>query len=82
MLPCSPVVSPAVEGDDADHYLQYHPSGGQKNRQDDEDDLKDAAREVRTHGGSGGKRVHQIRLLNTEGRVWTVRVDAESGAMR
>jgi uncharacterized membrane protein YkoI len=31
---------------------------------------------------SGGKRVHQIRLLNTEGRVWTVRVDAESGAMR
>jgi uncharacterized membrane protein YkoI len=30
---------------------------------------------------SEGKRVHQIRLLNSEGRVWTVRVDAESGAM-
>lgn len=31
---------------------------------------------------SGGKRVHQIRLLSAEGKVWTVRVDAESGAMR
>jgi uncharacterized membrane protein YkoI len=30
---------------------------------------------------SGGKRVHQIRLLSAEGKVWTVRVDAESGAM-
>jgi uncharacterized membrane protein YkoI len=30
---------------------------------------------------SGGRRVHQIRLLSTEGKVWTVRVDAESGAM-
>jgi uncharacterized membrane protein YkoI len=30
---------------------------------------------------SEGKRVHQIRLLNSEGRVWTGRVDAESGAM-
>jgi uncharacterized membrane protein YkoI len=30
---------------------------------------------------NGGKRVHQIRLLSTEGKVWTVRVDAESGAM-
>jgi hypothetical protein len=25
--------------------------------------------------------VHQIRLLSAEGKVWTVRVDAESGAM-
>jgi uncharacterized membrane protein YkoI len=31
---------------------------------------------------SGGKMVHQIRLLSAEGKVWTVRVDAESGAMR
>src|SRR5687767_11065776 len=31
---------------------------------------------------SGGKRVHQIRLLNSEGRVWSVGGDAESGAMR
>jgi uncharacterized membrane protein YkoI len=30
---------------------------------------------------SGGKRIHQIRLLSAEGKVWTVRVDAESGAM-
>ncbi|HEY7641862.1 MAG TPA: PepSY domain-containing protein [Steroidobacteraceae bacterium] len=30
---------------------------------------------------SGGRRVHQIRLLSAEGKVWTVRVDAESGAM-
>ncbi|HKU15323.1 MAG TPA: PepSY domain-containing protein [Steroidobacteraceae bacterium] len=30
---------------------------------------------------NGGKRVHQIRLLSAEGKVWTVRVDAESGAM-
>lgn len=31
---------------------------------------------------SGGRRIHQIRLLSAEGKVWTVRVDAESGAMR
>ena len=31
---------------------------------------------------SGGKSIHQIRLLSAEGKVWTVRVDAESGAMR
>ena len=30
---------------------------------------------------SGERRVHQIRLLSSEGKVWTVRVDAESGAM-
>jgi hypothetical protein len=30
---------------------------------------------------SGGRRVHQIRLLSAEGKVWTVRVDAETGAM-
>jgi uncharacterized membrane protein YkoI len=30
---------------------------------------------------NGGRRVHQIRLLSAEGKVWTVRVDAESGAM-
>jgi uncharacterized membrane protein YkoI len=29
----------------------------------------------------GDRRVHQIRLLSPEGKVWTVRVDAESGAM-
>jgi len=28
---------------------------------------------------SGERRVHHIRLLNSEGKVWTVRVDAESG---
>lgn len=31
---------------------------------------------------SGDRRVHQIRLLSAEGKVWTVRVDAESGAIR
>jgi uncharacterized membrane protein YkoI len=30
---------------------------------------------------NGGRRVHQIRLLSAEGKVWTVKVDAESGAM-
>jgi uncharacterized membrane protein YkoI len=29
----------------------------------------------------GDRRIHQIRLLSAEGKVWTVRVDAESGAM-
>ncbi|MET0657736.1 MAG: PepSY domain-containing protein [Steroidobacteraceae bacterium] len=29
----------------------------------------------------GDKRVHQIRLLSSDGKVWNVRVDAESGAM-
>ena len=28
---------------------------------------------------SGGRRVYEIRLLNAEGRVWKVRVDAETG---
>ncbi len=27
----------------------------------------------------GGKRVYEIRLLNTDGKVWKVRVDAETG---
>jgi uncharacterized membrane protein YkoI len=27
----------------------------------------------------GGRRVHQIRLLSQDGKVWTVRVDAQSG---
>lgn len=30
---------------------------------------------------NGDRRVHQIRLLSAEGKVWTVRVDADSGAM-
>lgn len=30
----------------------------------------------------GGRRVHRIRLLNDEGRVWTVSVDAASGRIR
>ena len=30
---------------------------------------------------SGDRRVYQIRLLNSEGKVWTVRVDAQSGEM-
>lgn len=30
---------------------------------------------------SGERRIHQIRLLSAEGKVWTVRVDAESGEM-
>ena len=29
----------------------------------------------------GDRRVHQIRLLGADGKVWNVRVDAESGAM-
>jgi uncharacterized membrane protein YkoI len=28
---------------------------------------------------SGGRRVHEIRLLNADGKVWKVRVDAETG---
>lgn len=30
---------------------------------------------------NGNRQVHQIRLLSAEGKVWTVRVDADSGAM-
>jgi uncharacterized membrane protein YkoI len=30
---------------------------------------------------SGERLVHNIRLLSAEGKVWTVRVDAKSGAM-
>ena len=30
---------------------------------------------------NGGRRVHQIRLLSAEVKVWMVRVDAETGAM-
>jgi Peptidase propeptide and YPEB domain len=38
------------------------------------------ARAVRAETvNSGGRRVHEIRLLNSEGRVWKVRVDAETG---
>jgi uncharacterized membrane protein YkoI len=29
----------------------------------------------------GDRMIHQIRLLSAEGKVWTVSVDAESGAM-
>jgi uncharacterized membrane protein YkoI len=29
---------------------------------------------------SNGRRVHQLRLLSDDGRVWTVRIDAASGA--
>ena len=28
---------------------------------------------------SGGRRIHEIRLLNADGKVWKVRVDAETG---
>jgi len=30
---------------------------------------------------SAGRRVYTLRLLSDQGRVWTVRVDAETGAM-
>lgn len=29
---------------------------------------------------SNGRRVHQLRLLSDDGRVWNVRIDAASGA--
>jgi len=28
---------------------------------------------------SNGRRVHQLRLLSDDGRVWTVRIDAANG---
>jgi uncharacterized membrane protein YkoI len=28
---------------------------------------------------NGGRRVHEIRLLNSEGKVWKVRIDADTG---
>jgi uncharacterized membrane protein YkoI len=28
---------------------------------------------------NGGRRIHEIRLLNSDGKVWKVRVDAETG---
>jgi uncharacterized membrane protein YkoI len=30
---------------------------------------------------NGDRRVHQIRLINAQNKVWTVRVDAETGQM-
>jgi uncharacterized membrane protein YkoI len=30
---------------------------------------------------NGDRRVHQIRLINGQNKVWTVRVDAETGQM-
>jgi len=40
------------------------------------------ARVVRTSTGEAdGRRVYVLRLLSDQGRVWTVRVDAETGAM-
>jgi uncharacterized membrane protein YkoI len=32
-------------------------------------------------GNEGGRRIYYIRLLSREGRVWTVRVDANTGQM-
>lgn len=41
------------------------------------------ARAVKAEIASDGdRRVYVIRLLNDSGRVWTVRVDAETGRMR
>jgi hypothetical protein len=40
------------------------------------------ARVVRTSTSEAdGRRVYVLRLLSDQGRVWTVRVDAETGAM-
>ncbi|MFO1427601.1 MAG: PepSY domain-containing protein [Steroidobacteraceae bacterium] len=40
------------------------------------------ARVVRAEvSDAGGRRVYVLRLLSPDGRVWVVRVDAESGAM-
>ncbi len=30
---------------------------------------------------SGGRRIYVLRLVSEQGRVWTVRVDAQSGSM-
>lgn len=41
------------------------------------------ARVVRAETRSeGGRAVYHLRLLNSDGRVWTVRVDAQSGAVK
>lgn len=41
------------------------------------------ARAVKAEIASDGeRRIYVIRLLNDSGRVWTVRVDAETGSMR
>jgi uncharacterized membrane protein YkoI len=41
------------------------------------------ARAVKAEVASDGeRRIYVIRLLNDSGRVWTVRVDAETGSMR
>jgi uncharacterized membrane protein YkoI len=40
------------------------------------------AKAVKAETVQNGERLtHQIRLLSAEGKVWTVRVDAKSGAM-
>lgn len=41
------------------------------------------ARVVRAETHSEGERtVYHLRLMNSEGKVWTVRVDAQSGAIQ
>lgn len=41
------------------------------------------ARVVRAETHSdGGRTVYHLRLMNSEGRVWTVRVDAQSGTIQ
>jgi uncharacterized membrane protein YkoI len=41
------------------------------------------ARVVRAESRSeGGRTVYHLRLLNSEGRVWTVRVDAQTGSVK
>ena len=38
------------------------------------------ARVVRAEASdSGGRRVYVLRMLSDEGRVWTVRIDAQTG---
>lgn len=41
------------------------------------------ARVVRAETHSdGGRTVYHLRLMNSEGKVWTVRVDAQSGSIQ
>jgi len=43
---------PGRDGVEQPGKIKHHSVGGQENRQDDEDDLKDTAREKCTHGGA------------------------------
>lgn len=84
----------AASGALADQDRQGTERGGKQRQQQSADSgmsldaaVKQAERQYRarviraeTRNSSDGRRVHVLRLLSEDGRVWTVKIDAASGA--